>query len=147
VRLPASDFRRRGADNRLANVGHPDVVTNSVLDLAAIIIDCADPRPVAEFYVAAASGEVVRDDPDGVWIKFGGNNVIFRRVDHYRPPTWPTSDEQMQVHFDFYVDDLQAAREQLERLGATTSDHQPHGQSDLIVMLDPAGRPFCIGPR
>lgn len=119
----------------------------SVLDLAAIIIDCADPRPVAHFYVTATGGEVVRDAPDGVWIKLGGNNVIFRRVDDYRPPTWPANDEQMQAHLDFYVDDLESARRQLERLGAQTSEHQPHGQSDLIVMLDPAGRPFCIGPR
>src|SRR5437764_7470108 len=65
--------------NRLADVRHAAGVTTSLLDLAAIIIDCADPRPVAEFYVAAADGEVVRDDPDGVWIRFGGNNVIFRR--------------------------------------------------------------------
>ena len=118
-----------------------------MLDLAAIIVDCADPHPVAQFYVAAAGGDVVRADPDGVWITFGGNNVIFRRVDDYRPPTWPGNDEQLQAHLDFYVDDLAAAREQLERLGARTSAHQPHGQSDLIVMLDPAGRPFCIGPR
>lgn len=122
-------------------------MTTSVLDLAAIIIDCADPRPVAYFYVAAAGGDVVRDDPDGVWIKFGGNDVIFRQVENYRPPTWPESAEQMQVHLDFYVDDLHAAQEELERLGALTSRHQPHGQSNLIVMLDPAGRPFCIGPR
>ncbi len=53
----------------------------------------------------------------------------------------------MQVHLDFYVDDLAAAQDRLQQLGAATSEHQPHGQSDLIVMLDPAGRPFCIGPR
>ena len=122
-------------------------MTTSLLELAAIIVDCADPRPVAEFYLAATGGEVVRADPDGMWIKFGGNDVIFRRVEAYRPPTWPSNDEQMQVHLDFYVDDLHAAREQLERIGAKTSEHQPHGQSDLLVMLDPAGRPFCIGPR
>jgi len=122
-------------------------VTKALLDLAAIIIDCADPGPVAQFYVAAAGGQVVRDDPDGIWIKFGGNDVIFRRVDDYRPPTWPGSDEQLQAHLDFYVDDLDATQRELELLGAHTSEHQPHGQADLIVMVDPAGRPFCIGPK
>jgi catechol 2,3-dioxygenase-like lactoylglutathione lyase family enzyme len=121
-------------------------VTTSVLGLAAIIIDCADPGPVARFYVTATGGEVVRDDPDGIWVKFAGNNVIFRRVGDYRPPSWPAGDEQVQVHLDFYVDDLEAACARLEQLGARISEHQPHGQSDLIVMLDPAGRPFCIGP-
>jgi hypothetical protein len=122
-------------------------VTRPTIEMAAIIIDCADPGPVARFYVTAAAGDVVREDPDGVWIKFAGHDVIFRKVENYRPPTWPAADEQMQMHMDFYVDDLRAARERLEQLGAQTSEHQPHGQPDLIVMLDPAGRPFCIGPR
>ncbi len=122
-------------------------MTTPILDLAVIIVDCADPRPVAEFYAAAGGGTVVRDDPDGVWITLSGNNVIFRRVDGYRPPTWPANDEQLQTHLDFYVDDLHAAQRRLEELGARTSEHQPHGQPDLIVMLDPADRPFCIGPR
>lgn len=122
-------------------------MTTSRLELAAIIIDCAEPRPVADFYVTATGGELVRDDPDGVWIRMAGNDVIFRKVEDYRAPSWPASREQMQVHFDFFVDDFSEARESLEQLGARTSAHQPHGQPDLLVMLDPAGRPFCIGPR
>lgn len=122
-------------------------MTTPTLDLAAIIIDCAQAQPVAEFYAAAAGGDIVRADPDGVWITIGDNNIIFRQVDDYRPPTWPAGGEQLQAHLDFYVDDLAAAQRRLEQLGARTSPHQPHGQADLIVMVDPAGRPFCIGPR
>ena len=120
---------------------------DALLELAAIIIDCDQPGPVANFYLRATGGELVRDDPDGVWVKLAGNDVIFRQVANYRPPSWPDASEQMQVHLDFFVDDLAAAQEQLEAMGATTSRHQPHGQADLLVMFDPAGRPFCIGAR
>jgi hypothetical protein len=68
-------------------------------------------------------------------------------VENYRPPTWPASTEQMQVHFDFSVDDMPAAREALENLGARTAEFQPHDPELLLVMVDPAGHLFCIGPR
>jgi hypothetical protein len=122
-------------------------VTTSVLDLAAIVIDCDEPRTVAEFYVRATGGQVVRDDSDGVWVTFHGNNVIFRKVPDYRPPSWPDASEQMQVHFDFNVDDMAAARVRLEELGARTAEYQPHDSDLLTVMVDPAGHLFCIGPR
>jgi hypothetical protein len=122
-------------------------MSDAVFDLAAIVVDVADPGPVSPFYVTAAAGEVVRDDPDGVWIKLNGINVIFRQVPDYRPPSWPDSTEQMQVHFDFNVDDVVAARLRLEELGARTAEHQPHDPELLKVMVDPAGHLFCIGPR
>lgn len=122
-------------------------MTRPTLQLAAIIVDCADPVPVARFYQDATGAELIRGDADGVWIKFNGNDVIFRKVENYRPPTWPASDEQMQVHFDFSVDDMAVAREALEALGARAVDVQPHDPELLIVMVDPAGHLFCIGPR
>jgi hypothetical protein len=110
-------------------------VTDAAIELAAVIIDCADPRPVAQFYVEAAGGEVVRDDPDGVWIRFSGNNVIFRQVAGYRPPSWPEADEQMQVHFDFSAADMPATRKRLCELGARVAEHQPH-DPDLLTVID-----------
>ena len=122
-------------------------MTTPVIDLAAIIIDCADPGPVAHFYLDAAGAELVHDDPDGVWVRFSGNDVIFRKVDGYRPPSWPLSDEQLPVHFDFSVDDMASARARLCELGARESEFQPHDAALLVVMVDPAGHFFCIGPR
>ena len=122
-------------------------MSEPVIELGAIIIDCAEPQPVAQFYVAAAGAEIVRNDPDGVWIRFGGNDVIFRQVAGYRPPSWPESDEQMQVHLDFAVDDMAAARTRLQELGARIAEHQPHDLDVLTVMVDPAGHLFCIGTR
>lgn len=122
-------------------------MTSAVIELAGIIIDCADPGPVSRFYLDAAGGELVRDDPDGVWVRLGGNDVIFRKVEGYRPPSWPSTEEPMQVHFDFSVDDMEAAQMRLRELGARTADYQPHDATLLVVMVDPAGHLFCIGPR
>jgi catechol 2,3-dioxygenase-like lactoylglutathione lyase family enzyme len=73
--------------------------------------------------------------------------VIFREVDGYQPPTWPSSDVPMQVHLDLYVDDLDRAEDRLHRLGAATVGPQPTGPGGLLVMRDPAGHLFCICTR
>jgi len=31
-------------------------------------------------------------------------------------------------------------------LGATVPEFQPHREHNLVVLLDPAGHPFCIAP-
>lgn len=117
-----------------------------IIGLAAVVVDCRDAPPVAAFYQAAWGGEIVRSDAGSVWLKMGGRFVIFREVDDYQPPTWPSSEVPMQVHLDFFVDDLHEAEALLHQHGATTPEHQPHPEKGR-VMLDPAGHPFCIGPR
>jgi hypothetical protein len=120
---------------------------SQIVDLAAIIVDCREAEPVAEFYRAACGGEIIRTDRDSAWLTVQGVTVIFREVEGYQPPTWPSSDVPMQIHLDFYVDDLDEAQNHLRRHGATTPEYQLHRENGLVVMLDPAGHPFCIGTR
>jgi len=42
---------------------------------------------------------------------------------------------------------LNEAEARLHQYGATTSEHQPDNDPGFRVMLDPAGRPFCIITR
>jgi hypothetical protein len=51
----------------------------------------------------------------------------------------------MTMHLDIEVDDLPAAVERALSLGATLADFQP--QSDVRVLCDPAGHPFCLFVR
>jgi hypothetical protein len=120
---------------------------SAIMDIAAVIVDCQNAGPMAAFYQAACGGEVVRSDGDSAWLKLAGTTVIFREVEHYRPPTWPSSDVPMQVHLDFVVNDVNDAETLLHQHGATTPEHQPHRDAGLVVMLDPAGHPFCISDR
>jgi hypothetical protein len=53
----------------------------------------------------------------------------------------------VQAHLDFFVDDLADAEHRLVQLGATRPKHQPNRGNGLVVLLDPAGHPFCIRTR
>ncbi|HEX3782320.1 MAG TPA: VOC family protein [Pseudonocardiaceae bacterium] len=116
-------------------------------ELAALVIDCADPEPIAAFYQLACGGEIIHRDADSAWVTVGAMTVIFRQVAGYRPPTWPAEDVPVQLHFDFFVDDLTAAQARLCEYGATVAEYQPGRADGLLVLLDPAGHPFCIAAR
>jgi catechol 2,3-dioxygenase-like lactoylglutathione lyase family enzyme len=119
----------------------------AIVSLAAVVVDCRQAAPLAAFYQAAFGGEVVRSGEGSAWLRAGALTVIFREVDGYQPPTWPSSDVPMQVHLDLWVDDLEQAEQQLHRLGAVTADPQPPGPGGLVVMRDPASHLFCICQR
>jgi hypothetical protein len=118
---------------------------SAIVDLAAVVIDCRAAAPVAEFYRAVGGGEITRRDEDSVWLVVAGTTVIFREVAGYQAPTWPSPDVPMQAHLDFFVDDLGRAESLLRQHGASRPEHQPH--DGLVVLLDPAGHPFCITAR
>jgi catechol 2,3-dioxygenase-like lactoylglutathione lyase family enzyme len=120
---------------------------SAIVSLAAVVVDCRQAAPLAAFYQAAFGGEIVRSGGGSAWLSTAGLTVIFREVDGYQPPTWPSGDVPMQVHLDLWVDDLGQAEEQLHRLGAVTADPQPPGPGGLVVMRDPAGHLFCICER
>ena len=60
------------------------------------------------------------------------------------PPTWPSSaaEQQMMIHLDFEVDDLDEAVAHARAVGALLASNQP--QELVRVMIDPAGHPFCL---
>ena len=64
--------------------------------------------------------------------------------EHYKPPAWPAvpGEQQMMIHLDIEVDDLDVGVAWAIEAGATLAEHQP--QDDVRVMLDPAGHPFCL---
>ncbi len=57
---------------------------------------------------------------------------------------WPPQpgSQQMTVHLDIQVDDLDSACAYAQGLGATPADFQP--QDDVLVHRDPAGNLFCL---
>lgn len=115
-----------------------------VASIGALILDCADPGPMSVFYQEALGAVVVRADHDGDYLKVDGMLLLIRRLVDYRPPSWPSADVPTQLHLDLYVDDLAAGAAALQAVGATLPDHQPHAGDGLLVLLDPAGHPFCI---
>lgn len=109
-------------------------------------IDCPDQHALAEFYLGLLGGQIIMDPDDEylVMVTATGRPLAFQRVEGYQPPTWPTQERGQQMHFDMKVDDPDAARELAESLGATLA-YDGADEKKFMVMMDPAGHPFCFG--
>lgn len=116
------------------------------MTLSGVVLDAPDARELAAFYQRLLGWTVEQDEPH--WVKLrapgGGPGLSFQTEPAYVRPTWPAGpgDQQMMVHLDIAVDDLDAAGEHAVAAGATLARYQP--QDDVRVHLDPAGHPFCL---
>jgi catechol 2,3-dioxygenase-like lactoylglutathione lyase family enzyme len=110
----------------------------------AMTIDCLEPQVMADFYVALLGGRVTRRIDGEVNVEAGGMLLNFRATPGYRPPTWPSSEVPLHSHFDFVVEDPDAVAAQMVAMGGRYADHQDPDDPHFVVMLDPAGHPFCL---
>ncbi|HJR91735.1 MAG TPA: VOC family protein [Acidimicrobiia bacterium] len=113
--------------------------------MVATVIGTPDPPGLARFYSALLGWEIKYEEPDWVMLKAPeGAGLSFQLEENHVPPTWPadTDDQQMMMHLDIWVDDLDAAGERAMSLGAVLAEYQP--QEEVRVYLDPAGHPFCL---
>lgn len=115
--------------------------------LAMINLDCADPAALADFYHQVLGWKVAHSQDEYAMITGeGGQSIGFGRVPGYQPPRWPADADPKRYHLDLYVDDLAEAARRCRELGAGTPDFQPDGDR-WLVLLDPAGHPFCLCAR
>jgi catechol 2,3-dioxygenase-like lactoylglutathione lyase family enzyme len=116
------------------------------ITVTTVNIGAPDPGTLARFYERLLGWTIAREEPDDVMLSGGdaGVNLSFQREVGYTPPAWPAGpgDQQMQLHLEIRVDDLEGATAYALELGATLAEFQP--QDDVRVCLDPAGHPFCL---
>ena len=116
------------------------------LNLSGVTLDSPDAQELAGFYRRLLGWTAAQDEPG--WVKLqnpdGGTSVSFQTESQYVRPTWPAAagEQQMMVHLEIVVDDLDAAVEHALAAGAVLASYQP--QDDVRVCLDPAGHPFCL---
>ncbi len=122
------------------------------MSLSGIVLDSPDARELAGFYQRLLGWQVQQDEPG--WVKLaspeGGPGLSFQTETAYRRPSWPAApadgsgsgEQQMMIHLDIKVDDLDEAGRHALAAGAELAGHQP--QDDVRVYLDPAGHPFCL---
>lgn len=105
-------------------------------------LNAPDALALAEFYAELTGG--VASGASG-WATVAGPDASlgFQRVDDFRAPTWPGGPVPMQIHLDFFVDDLEATGARASAAGATLLDDQPNADH-CLVFADPAGHPFCL---
>ncbi len=116
------------------------------MTLTGTVLDSPDARVLADFYRRLLGWTVRQDQPDWVALSApdGGAGLSFQTDAAYVKPTGPAGpgDQQMMMHLDIEVDDLDAAGAHAVAVGAVLAQDQP--QDDVRVYLDPAGHPFCL---
>jgi catechol 2,3-dioxygenase-like lactoylglutathione lyase family enzyme len=116
--------------------------------ISATVLGTPDPRGLGAFYARLLGWTVVKNDPEWVMVKppSGGTGLSFQLEESHIPPVWPqvADEQQMMMHLDIAVEDLEKGVAWALDAGARLADFQP--QKDVRVMLDPAGHPFCLFP-
>lgn len=115
-------------------------------DYLGTVLGTPDPRGLARFYAQVLDWYIHSDEEDWATIAPEKEHVYlaFQLEENHVRPVWPAGpgQQQMQMHLDIEVSDLEAAVEAAVRLGGTVAEHQP--QEDVRVIIDPAGHPFCL---
>ena len=112
----------------------------AALQVAAVSLDCANPRELGLFYQQLLGGEILWANDGSVGVRAGQVVLVAQRVAPYTPPAWPNSSI---VHLDLAATpDLDTATAEAVRHGATLV--QPQHDRRWNVLVDPAGHPFCI---
>ena len=109
--------------------------------LHSFVLDCPDPRALAEFYRGLVGGTIQADGDDWVDLRIDGigAKLSFQQSPDYAAPVWPSDDGDQQAHLDIAVPDLAGAHDDVLVLGARHIES--HGT--FRVYLDPVGHPFC----
>lgn len=125
--------------------------------VSAAVLGSPDPRRLAAFYQRLLGWTRVADEPappgappeDG-WVMLrppsGGTGLSFQYEPDQVAPVWPATpgEQQMMVHLDIAVENLDDGVAWAREAGAVLAEHQP--QQHVRVMLDPDGHPFCLFP-
>ena len=110
--------------------------------LSGTTVNAPDAIALARFY-AEITGGVAKGSERWATVTGPGGYIGFQQVADHRPPVWPDGDVPMQMHLDFFVDDLDATDARVVAAGATRFDFQPN-DDHCLVYADPAGHPFCL---
>lgn len=121
----------------------------TALRLVAYVIDCPDPRALAQFYGRLLGWQIDEGESDDRWVELADPGtavrLAFQQVPHYLPPVWPEGERPQMAHLDVRVSTLDEGHARALDAGATPLP-QPEDQRDanFRVYADPAGHPFCM---
>ncbi|GGO88145.1 VOC family protein [Wenjunlia tyrosinilytica] len=116
-----------------------------IATLECVVLDCPEPKELAEFYAGIIGGKVSWEDDDDSWVTLsaqGGTVLAFQKAPELQRAKWPDPERPQQFHLDLQVDDLEAAQAHVLGLGAELLDDK--SSKTFRVYEDPAGHPFCL---
>ena len=111
-----------------------------------VVLDCAEPEKLAEFYKELLDGEQTEATANRVEIRGAdGIRLAFRRDVNATPPSWPRPENSLQAHLDFVVEDLDEAERRIVGLGGRPVETKdPAGPYEERGYSDPAGHSFTV---
>ena len=115
---------------------------SDAIRLSGVTVNAPDALALATFY-AEITGVVATGNSRWAAVTGGHVSIEFQQVPNFRPVEWPSGDVPMQMHLDFFVDDLEATEARVLAAGATRFEVQPNSDH-CLVYADPAGHPFCL---
>jgi hypothetical protein len=104
-----------------------------------VVFDCADPGLLARFWAEVLGGNPQRRDDDWHHVDPPGwTRIAFQRVPEGKVV-------KNRLHLDVEVEDLAAATDQAEALGATRfGELHVDTAGSFQVLLDPEGNEWCV---
>lgn len=118
-----------------------DSTTAPVATLAMVTLDAPNAAVLGEFYSSVLGWPIVYSDENYAMLTGPSHALGIGTTPDYQRPSWP-DDGHKQFHLDLAADDIRVAADRCVELGATRAEPQP-GET-WVVLLDPAGHPFCI---
>ncbi len=125
----------------------------SYIDVKSFVVtlDCPDALALAKFYAELLGWQIDYDEQSPEWVDVLPPDeapqlfsISCQQIHHYRPPEWPDGDVPQQMHFDLYVESLEAASAAALAAGARMHEVQPSEEGTFIVFADPVGHLFCL---
>ncbi|MFI7350948.1 VOC family protein [Streptomyces sp. NPDC049936] len=118
----------------------------ATVNAGVVVLDCAEPEKLAEFYKGLLGAEETEVSANRVEIEGPrGFRMAFRRDVNATPPSWPRPENSLQVHLDFVVSELDEAERAIVGLGGRPVEAKdavgPHEERGFS---DPAGHSFTV---
>jgi len=112
-----------------------------------VVFDAADLTAESTFWAGVVGGTVDAEDDWHMVFVDGAPRVGVQLAPNHVPPEWPDGTPQ-QIHLDLWVDDINAAHDEVMSLGAkllkAAEKNLPESGDNYQVYADPAGHPFCL---
>jgi predicted enzyme related to lactoylglutathione lyase len=110
------------------------------IQLSNIVVDCLEPKKLAEFWAEALHFELKGGDDQFVFLanpNKAGTHILFQKVPEPRTT-------KNRVHFDLHTNKRDEEVARISTLGATKVAEQEQYNLKWAVMNDPEGNVFCI---
>jgi predicted enzyme related to lactoylglutathione lyase len=112
-----------------------------------VVFDAAELAAESRFWAGVLGGTVDAEDDWHMVFVDGAPRVGVQLAPNHVRPEWPEGTPQ-QIHIDLWVDDFNAAHEEVMSLGAkvlkAAAERPPEARDNYQVYADPAGHPFCL---